>query len=450
MKALPLALSLSLLLLQSSLTHAADAPDAAALAARVAELEQQLRAVQVELARLAPAIAAAPAASPPAGTTAATSATPAPAPLPSLLPNATPGTRLALTGFIRTDALLTKLGDGDLPENSIGRDLYVPGQIPVGAQAEGVELDAHIKWSRLQFALDHDSAAGDKVAARLELDLFGGVLGTKQSTNTYGVTVRHAWVGWNQWLVGQTWTNLFEPATFVDSVDIIGATDGQVFVRQPQVRYTSGPWSFSLENPETTISPRGGGARILSDDNRIPDFIARYTHRTAAGSAFSAALLARELAWETTGPNRMNEHRGALALSLSGKWVLDPANDLRFGLTGGQGIGRYLGIGIASDAAATQDGGIDAVDGLAGFLAWRHVFSPQLRGNLYAAASRFDHDPAAGGAVTARTRSIAGNLFYTPLPKLDLGVELRLAERELESGAEGRLTRLHAIARYSF
>lgn len=448
MKALPLALSLSLLLL-SPLGSAADAPDAAVLAARVAELERQLQAVQAELARLAPAIAAAPPAPAPSSAAATPPATPAPTPLPSLLPNATPGTRLSVTGFIRTDALLTKFGDGDLPENSIGRDLYVPGQIPVGAQAEGVELDAHIKWSRLQFALDHDSAAGDKVAARLELDLFGGVLGTKQSTNTYGVTVRHAWVGWNPWLVGQTWTNLFEPATFVDSVDIIGATDGQVFVRQPQLRYTRGPWSFSLENPETTISPRGGGPRILSDDNRVPDFIGRYTHRTAAGSAFSVALLARELAWETTGPNPMNEHRGALALSLSGKWVLDPANDLRFGLTGGQGIGRYLGIGIASDAAATADG-LDAVDGIAGYLAWRHVFSPQLRGNLYAAASRFDHDPAAGGAVTDRTRSIAANLFYTPLPKLDLGVELRLAERELESGAEGSLTRLHAIARYSF
>lgn len=448
MKVLPLAISLSILL-SSPLAHSADAPDAAALAARVADLEQQLKAVQAELARLAPAIAAAPAAPPPAGATPA-STPPAPTPLPSLLPNATPGTRLSVTGFIRTDALLTKLGDGDLPENSIGRDLYVPGQIPVGAQAEGVELDAHIKWSRLQFALDHDNAAGHKVAARLELDLFGGVLGTKQSTNTYGVTVRHAWVGWNEWLVGQTWTNLFEPATFVDSVDIIGASDGQVFVRQPQLRYTSGPWSFSLENPETTISPRGGGARILSDDNRLPDFIGRYTHRTAAGSVFSAALLARELAWETTGPNPMNEHGGALALSLSGKWVLDPSNDLRFGLTGGQGIGRYVGIGIASDAAATADGELDAVDGVAGYLAWRHVFSPQLRGNLYAAASRFDHDPAAGGAVTDRTHSIAANLFYTPLPKLDLGVELRLAERELENGDEGRLTRLHAIARYSF
>lgn len=52
--------------------------------------------------------------------------------------------------------------------------------------------------------------------------------------------------------------------------------------------------------------------------------------------------------------------------------------------------------------------------------------------------------------VTDSTRSIAANPFYTPLPKLDLGVELRRADRELESSADGLLTRLHAIARYSF
>ena len=44
-----------------------------------------------------------------------------------------------------------------------------------------------------------------------------------------------------------------------------------------------------------------------------------------------------------------------------------------------------------------------------------------------------------GDGITSRVQSLSGNLIWTVLPKLDVGVELRLAERELESGADGKL-----------
>jgi len=268
-------------------------------------------------------------------------------------------------------------------------------------------------------------------------------LGNEQSTNTYGLTVRHAWFSWNRWLVGQTWTNASEIGALVDGVDIVGATDAQVFVRQPQVRYTNGPWSFSLENPETTIAPAGGGARIASDDNNLPDLTARYTHRAPWGF-LSGALLLRQLAYETTGTNAVDDTAVAVAGNLSGRVQLGAADDLRFSLTGGEAIGRYIGLGVASDAELDRDGTLEGVSGVAGFVGWRHVFSPQWRANLYAAASRYDHDPAVvGGALTESVRSVSANVFWTPLPKLDLGAELRFARRELESGADGDLRRLH-------
>jgi hypothetical protein len=46
--------------------------------------------------------------------------------------------------------------------------------------------------------------------------------------------------------------------------------------------------------------------------------------------------------------------------------------------------------------------------------------------------------------------SVLGNLFYSPLPKLDIGAELRYAERELENGTDGDLTRLQFTTKYSF
>ncbi|MFN9737514.1 MAG: DcaP family trimeric outer membrane transporter [Pseudomonadota bacterium] len=432
----PLAAALALSLAPP--LHAAD--DSARLEARIAELERQIAVLLAERAPPKPAAPAAPGAPPP----------PPPIQATSILPNAAPGTRFSLTGFLRTDALATRTDSGEIPDGSVGRDLYVPGQIPVGGLDEGTDLDALVKWTRFNLGIDHATDAGDVVGGRLEFDLFGGALGNEQSTNTYGLTVRHAWFSWNRWLVGQTWTNAAEIGALVDGVDIVGATDAQVFVRQAQVRYTNGPWSFSLENPETTIAPAAGGARIASDDNSLPDLTARYTHRAPWGF-LSGALLLRQLAYETTGTNAGDDNSVAMAGNLSGKLQLGATDDLRFSLTGGEAIGRYIGLGVASDAELDRDGTLEAVSGVAGFVGWRHVFSPQWRANLSAAASRYDPDPAVvGGAVTESVRSVSANVFWTPLPKLDLGAELRFARRKLESGADGDLRRLHLVARYSF
>ena len=91
------------------------------------------------------------------------------------------------------------------------------------------------------------------------------------------------------------------------------------------------------------------------------------------------------------------------------------------------------------------------ITGTAGFIGFHHNFSAQVRGNIYYAASQYDNDAVlTGGAVTESVSSISANLFYSPLPKLDVGAELRFADRELESGVDGSLTRLHFLARYSF
>jgi hypothetical protein len=42
------------------------------------------------------------------------------------------------------------------------------------------------------------------------------------------------------------------------------------------------------------------------------------------------------------------------------------------------------------------------------------------------------------------------NLFYSPIPKLDLGAEYRSATAERENGAEGDLDRFQLTTKYSF
>ncbi|ASR43425.1 hypothetical protein BEN78_08610 [Xanthomonas citri pv. mangiferaeindicae] len=422
------------------------------LEARIAQLESQVQALlgqqqqtaaQVQEVRTAQAAAPAVAAAPlPAGSQ--------PIQATTITPQANPGTKFTVGGMIRIDGMATKTTDGDIAKGTAGRDFYVPGAIPVGGEGPDTYMDAHAKFSRLWFDASTVLDSGDKLGARVEMDFFGGTLGNSAATNTYGATLRHAYLTYNNWLVGQTWSNFMDTNALIDAVDFVGPTDAVVFVRQPQVRYTSGPWTVSIESPETTVQPFGGAARIIAGDNSaIPDVIARYTHKADWGHV-SVAGMARQLKYEPA-PGLDSTDTG-FGATVSGLVKLGDSTDIRYQVSGGEGIGRYIGLAtIQQDAMVDAAGNLDALGGWAGYFGVRQVFSPSVRGNLYYARSQWDNDTAwTGLGVTRKVHSVHANVIWSPVPKLDFGVEAIWGERTLESGVDGELMRLHTMARYSF
>ena len=454
-----LALALGVALALPALAQAQDASAReAALEARVAELERMVQQLVEQQSAQQQAQAAAP--SQPAPAQAQTAQAPPPQiQTTPILPNAASGTRFSYGGFVKLDAMLTDTSDGEIPDGSVGRLFYVPSAIPVGAPGadEGTDTDMGAQFSRFWFGADSTLDSGDKLKGYLEFDLFGGgsINGNEVATNTYGVTVRHAYVSWTRpngasLLAGETWSNFQDVAALPDAVDFVGPTEGTIFVRQAQLRYSKGPWSFSIENPETTITPyRGAGARISSDDNLMPDITARWTRKGDWGHV-SVAGMVREFAYENPASNIDDTAFGG-AFSASGKWNLGKNDDLRFMATWGQGIGRYLGLGFASDTVLDAGGALEPIDGYGAFLAWRHAFSPKLRGNLFYSMAHYDNDVALTGLnVNERAQSMHANLIYSPVPKLEFGAELIYGQRSLEGEADGDLRRLHTHVKYSF
>lgn len=433
-RCLAAAIALALALPGTALAQAAAAPD---LEGRIAQLEQMVQALKSELdAQKAATAKAAPA----AGS--------APIQTGTIMTAANPGTRFSFGGFIKLDAMLTKTDGGEIADGSVGRLLYLPGAIPVGSADEGTDLDAGAQFSRFWFAADSE-LDGQKLKGYLEFDLFGSALGNEAATNTYGASIRHAYASWGNWLAGQTWSNFQDVAALPDAVEFIGPTEGTVFVRQAQVRYSKGPWSVSLENPETLVTPLLGGAgRISSDDNNVPDLTVRYLHKADWGH-FTVAGLARQLRYET--PAGIDASGSGYGVSVSGKYIINPANDLRYMLTAGSGIGRYLGLAASNDAALDGASDLENIGVVAGFAAWRHVFNPKLRSSVFYSAARYDNDTDVTGlGITRSLQSWHAAVIYSPLPKLDVGAELIVGNRELESGADGDLQRLQMHVKYNF
>jgi len=369
-----------------------------------------------------------------------------------ILTAANPNTAFSYGGFIKFDAMVTDTSDGAIADGSSGRLFYVPSTIPVVANGAEPDddpyADFHAQFSRFWFSADHVTEGGSKVKAYIEADMFGGgsnaLVGNETSTNTYAVSLRQAYVSWNNWLAGQTWSNFMDVAALPDAVDFVGVTDGTIFVRQAQLRYTSGPFSVSIENPQTTITPYlSSAARFNSGNNVLPDITGRYVAKGDWGH-FSVAGLLRQF-------KNGDESAGGASVSVSGKFNLGASDDIRYMVNAGSGIGRYMAFGLGSDVVQDASGDIDALDGYGGFVAWRHVFGPALRGNLMYSAAHFDNDPTiTGWGVTERSQSFHANLIYSPIPKLDIGAEIGWGQRSLEDDRKGDLTRIHTHVKYSF
>ena len=362
-----------------------------------------------------------------------------------------PGGRFSFGGFVKLDAMLTDTNAGEIADGSAGRMFYLPGAIPVGGVDEAhADIDTHAMFSRFWFASDGE-VQGHKTRAYLEFDLFGGGmsnLGNQASTNTHGVTLRQAYVTWDKWLAGQTWSNFQDVAALPDAVDFVGPTEGTTFVRQAQVRYTSGPFSVALENPQTLANAYRATTRTISDDGSLPDLTARWTTKGDWGHV-SVAGIARQLRHDTATTSASDTGYG---VSVSGKYNLGKSDDVRYMLTAGRGIGRYVAFGLGADGVLDATGGeLDGIGVLAGFVSWRHVFNPKLRGNLTFSRAQLDNDTDwTGFGVTESAQSVHANLIYSPFPKLDIGAELIWGNREVESGADGDLRRLHTTVKYSF
>lgn len=413
-----------------------------ALEQRVAELERMVQALveQREAAPAAPAPAPEPEVANPVQRTNIVGASPR-------------GTTFGYGGFIKANSMISDYTDGNPAPGSVGRDFYLPGAIPVappgpsGSAGTDPVYDTHAKQSRFWLTTDTTLENGSKLGTRFEMDFAVPAGGDERNTNTYTPVIRRAYFTYDNWLLGQEWSNFMELGALPESTDFIGPTEGIVFVRQSQVRYTSGPWSVSIENPETTLVPYQGGARIVTDQNSLPDFTARYRH-TGDWGFFSVAGLVRQLKYETVATGSSDEF--GYGVSFTSR-INFGADDLRLMVTAGSGIGRYVGLNYFEDGVLDANGNIDALDVVAAYAAYRHVWAGTWRSNFILGYTSVDNPTALTGMATnAKAQSARVNLMWSPVPRLDFGFELSTAKRELEDGRSGELNRIDFMGKYSF
>jgi len=365
------------------------------------------------------------------------------------------GTTYAFGGYAKFDAMFSDYSEAVPDSNDLGRQFYVVNNVPVGdgSSSGDIAADFQARESRLFFKADTVTEGGDKIGAYVEMDFFTHTDGNELVSNSFSPRLRHAFLKYNGWLFGQTWSTFQDVAALPDNLDFVGPSESTTFVRQAQVRYTTGAWEFAAENPETFYSIEAGAIRQVSGTDTIPDLVARYTFKLSNGGYIKVAGLYRELDVHNSA---MDVNESAYAASVSGKFMFGQ-DDLRFMATYGSGVGRYLGLAAGVDAVATLDtsttggvyNGLKAVDEMGAFVSYRHLWSDKWRSNFTYGYLTIDN-PTEAPNSTKEASSIHVNLIYSPAPKLEIGAEFFIAERVMENDVDGDLTRLIVSAKYAF
>ena len=359
-------------------------------------------------------------------------------------------TTFKLGGFVDFDAHVSNFTEGQLGSGSGGRDFHIPFTIPVGNDAEGSTVtDLTAQATRFSVTADRE-VNGKKATAYIETDfLLANVEGNERISNSFSPRLRRAYLDYGGWRIGQEWSTFQNTSAIPESASFFTLAEGQIFIRQPQIRYTNGNFQFSLENANATIIPVGGASPlgIIGDSNLVPDAVARYNFKGDFGN-FSLAAIGRQLRLDTIGAP--SESDFGWGLSAAGRLNVGDG-DLRFSLSGGEGLGRYIGLNlVASGAVDPLSGDVEAIPSYGGHIAYRHPLSENTRFSVGVSQLSVDNPDFVLGSISDRARSAYGAFFWDPIPKVTFGLEGLIGDRRTEDGTDGALRRATFSAKYGF
>jgi hypothetical protein len=343
--------------------------------------------------------------------------------------------------------LSTYYRNGDVAPQSPLRDFHLPSQIPVGEKNENYDLDFHVKESRFNLGTTSE-IDGREFRGFLEMDFLLSKQGDEKVSNSFNPRMRHFYFQTGRWLFGQTWT-IFMIIVLPEDLDFSGAAEGIVFGRQPQLRFTHGPWQVSVENPETALTLHQGAASIVSESGRLPDLVARRNFKGDWGT-LGISVIGRQLHYNVVAKD-INDQAFGFGASLGTQINVGKRDDFLLQVTAGRGLGRYVALNFVNAAVADTTGGLHTIDEVAGFVGYRHYWNEKLRTSVNVSMFTADNPTSvSGGSVNKEAQSYSANLLYSPVPKWTLGVEFIHARRALEDGTDGTMGRLQLSARWDF
>ncbi len=351
-------------------------------------------------------------------------------------------TTMKLYGYAKLDAMWTDSDGG-------GKFAYTPSAVYLDSEEDAHPDNAflmHARQTRLGFATSTDTPYG-KFNTKIEGDFYGAG-GNEVYSNSWGFRLRRAYGQLGNFLIGQEWSTFVDLAAYPETIDFGGAV-GSLFIRQSMIRYTQGfeggSFQFAIENPESNFESMG--TTIASSNETLPDVIARVNIDPGFGH-YSVVGMLRQMSYDD-GIN--DDDQLGYALSLNAVVPVYGKDNIHFEANYGTALGRYLTAGFQDAFVDPVTGDIETNDQWGGLVSYQHFWTDNLRSTLvYSLAERDNDMQYVTDTAEKRYQSVHANLMWSPVPRVDVGVEYIWGYRELENGEDGDMNRVQAGFQFNF
>ncbi|KGJ94468.1 DcaP family trimeric outer membrane transporter [Colwellia psychrerythraea] len=291
------------------------------------------------------------------------------------------------------------------------------------------------------------------MTTRFEFDMFDD-----QGNADFNLT--HLWGEIGDFGAGQTFSGFMDINSFPNILDFWGP-NSMVFTRQPQVRYSttvskSGRIMFTIEKSSSDFAvPKSSTKADYDDINELPDLTVSYLHKADFGYIKSAIVL-RQLGYETL---TTKDSTLGWGLNLSGAITVTTEDSIKFQLTYGEGIGRYVNDACCS-YYSEETGGVDAgIDGkgrlkaipvTGGFAYYNKQWNKKWSSAIGYSYLTIDNLVSQKGRSLKNSTYTTANLIWYPASQLKAGVELQYGDVQSKAHLEADNFRVQASVGFKY
>ena len=328
--------------------------------------------------------------------------------------------------------------------------------IPVGPPAPGEGARTAFTANTSRFNVDFRTPTGiGQIRAFIEGDFTG-------AGNTF--YLRQAYAQYRGGLLGQTWSTFADPEAAPEDIDFEGG-NAKNEIRQPQLRYTwraleKFSYAVAAETPAVSIT---GGEGV----NLVPDLIGRIVWRPKPDAHVQFGVVIRQIRGESNAIPDLTESAFAWGASVSAAWPVRRwklVDRVVFQVNAGVGIARYIkdlnAMGGEDAVFDPTNNSLYAFPVLGWYVAYQHMWRAwettrkmNLRSSIIMSWVYVDNPSFLTTLQPAsydHTKRYAGNLVFSPSPRIDVGLEYIWGMRTNLDGQSGTSDQIQLVGYFRF
>jgi hypothetical protein len=341
--------------------------------------------------------------------------------------------------------------------------------INVGA-AEDNEATGSFGADAFQSRIGVNTTSPEGLTVNIEGDFRGSGGGS--------VRLRHAFGSYKGILAGQTWSNFTSFVGNTGTLDFDSLPGAAGFQsRTAQLRYTTGPLSIALEDPQFAISGKdvetfaGTSIAGLTDAKGDPIIFGRTTTNvkdsqetslpaltariqdSAGGFNYAAAVLAQQLGYDT---GTADDTAIGYAAFVAANIALSDMITVQGSLSYTDGASNYLyRAGAMSGYVDDANGDLETISGYGGIVGAGLNLGDGRSINIGYGMTQVDLDDAVAAKAVKATdadsiSAVMANYKWTPIKNAMMGIEYQYGMKEAQNGDDGDASRLLFAAQYNF